>query len=301
MGYLERITAGPQQRPYRLLIYGVEGIGKSTFAASAPEPVFVGTEDGTAHLDVRRLPPPEKLEDVKAMLRELREAEHPFQTLVVDTVDWLEPIVWQHVCEAAGQPNIEAFGYGKGYVAALDEWRELVFALERLQRDREMHVILVGHAQIKPFRNPEGDDFDRYELKLHRGAAGLLKEWVEDLLFANYETFSVKDKQTRRVKGISTGARLVHTVRTAAFDAKNRHDLPETLPLDWSEYDRACQARRPADPAEIREAVKDMLPHLDAAARAKAEAAIERAGSDAVKLAKLLEWCKAKMPDVIEE
>jgi len=295
MGYLDRVTSGPQPRPYRVLIYGVEGIGKSTFAANAPDPIFLGTEDGTAHLDVQRLPAPESFEDVRGMLRELREAEHGFRTLVVDTVDWLEPIIWQQVCKEGGQPNIEAFGYGKGYVAALDLWREFVADLERLQREREMHVVLVGHSQIKPFRNPQGDDFDRYELKLHRGAAGLLKEWVEDLLFAQYETLAVEDRKTRRVKGVSTGARLIYTVRTAAYDAKNRHDLPDALPLDWDEFDRACQAGRPADPAELREAIRDALARLAETDREKAEAALGRAGDDAKKLAQLLSWCRAKM------
>lgn len=296
MGYLDRVTSGPQPRPYRTMVYGVEGIGKSTFAAGAPTPIFLGTEDGTAHLDVRRLPPPEKFEDVLGMLAELTTAEHQYQTLVVDTVDWLEPLIWTKVCKDGGQPNIEAFGYGKGYVAALDLWREFVAALERLQREREMHVLLIGHSQVKPFRNPMGDDFDRYELKLHRAAAGLLKEWVEDLLFAQYETMTLEDRKTRRVKGVSTGARLLYTVRTAAYDAKNRHNLPDELPLDWEEYDKACQVGRPADPVELREAVKDALARLADTDREKAESALQRAGDDAVKLAKLLTWCNAKLP-----
>jgi hypothetical protein len=129
----------------------------------------------------------------------------------------------------AGVKNIEDVGFGKGYNAALDRWRDMLSRLDTLRDRRGMNVILLAHSWIKTFRNPEGDDFDRYELKLHAKTSGLIKEWSDAVLFAAYETLTATDK-SKRTRGISTGARIVHTERRAAFDAKNRFELPAELP-----------------------------------------------------------------------
>ena len=307
---LDALVKGRQVKPTRTLLYGVEGVGKSTFGAKAPSPIFIGAEDGTAHLDVTRFPMPatwsEVLDAVKTLtadphdFRTLTKEDHSFQTLVVDTLDWLEPLLWAHICERDGVPNIEAYGFAKGYIAALDEWRIFLAALERLRDQRGMHVILLAHSWIKPFKNPEGNDFDRYELKLHAKAGGLLKEWSDVVLFANYETFAEKDKATRRVKGMSTGQRIIYTTRTAAYDAKNRYDLPEQMALDWDEYWTAVQAHRPADPKALEAAIRTNAEHLDGPLKAKVLEAITRAGGDAVKLAQLNTYTNTKVAEAAQ-
>lgn len=250
---LASVTKGIVAAPYRLVIMGVDGVGKSTFAADAPAPIFLGVEDGNDHLDVARFPAPQSWQDILDAIRTLTADAHEYQTLVVDTLDWVEPHVWKHVCDAAGTSNIEEIGggYGKGYVAALDLWRIFLAALERLQAAKKMHVLLIAHTLVKPFHNPEGPDYDRYILKLHQGAAGLCREWAKGVYFAKYETFAEKDKRTKRFKGAATGARLLYTQWSAAYDAKDRYGVPEMLPLSWAEFDAAAKATTPADPKAL--------------------------------------------------
>lgn len=288
---LAKVTRGKLAKPVRVLLYGVEGVGKSTFAACAPDPIFLGTESGTSELDVARFPEPARWDDALGAVAELTNDPHEYKTLVVDTLDWLEPLCWEKVCQRPDdrgktRESIEDFGYGKGYTAALDEWRMLLARLEMLRTKRGMHVVLLAHSWIKPFKNPEGDDFDRYELKLHAKAGGLLKEWCDAVLFARYETLVEKDKN-KRVRGISTGARLMHTTRTAAWDAKNRYDLPDTMPLDWGSFRDAVAARRPAEPAAIKSSIEAMLSGASEELAGKVRAAVELKPEDAVHLARI--------------
>jgi nucleotide-binding universal stress UspA family protein len=289
---LTAVQRGRVERPPVVLLYGVEGVGKSSWAANAPEPIFMDLEAGTDRLDVARFPKPESWDDVMYAINQLTLDQHDYRTLVVDTLDALEPLCWAHVCERGGHPDIEAFGYGKGYTAALDQWRVFAAALERLIRQRNMGVILLAHSWIRPFKNPEGDDFDRYELKLNLKAGGFLKEWSEAVLFARYETFANKDAKTKRVRGVSTGARIVHTVRTAAYDAKNRYNLPDEMPLDWQLFADAIAARRPADPTALAGRIEEMLAELatlapDADRETKVRDAVVAAQGDAVRLARI--------------
>jgi hypothetical protein len=166
--------------------------------------------------------------------------------------------------------------------------------LERLQRERRMHVILLAHSFIKKFANPEGDDFDRYILKLNEKAAALVREWCKGVYFANYETFAVSDKQ-RRVRGVSTGARILHTQRTAAYDAKDRYGLPETLPLSWDEFVKGVEAGCPADPqvliAEIQRKAKELGGDIE---KSTAEL-LPKFKDDGAKLAQLNDRLNAKL------
>lgn len=294
---LQSVQKGKRIRPIRCLLYGVEGIGKSTFAASAEAPIFIGSEDGTDHLDAQRFPTPATWAEVFDAIRVLTTQDHPYKTLALDTLDWLEPLCWEHICLRDGAENIESYGYGKGYVAALDEWRKFLAALERLREAKGMHVVLLAHSWIKPFKNPEGDDFDRYEMKLHAKAGGLLKEWSDVVLFANYETFAEKDKHTKRVKGVSTGARLIYTTRTAAFDAKNRYDLPESMPLDWDDFFEAVRAHRPADPKALAAEVKRKAEQAGGEVKEKALAFLKDHEGDAAALAKLNDRLNAKLAE----
>jgi hypothetical protein len=242
MSALANIVRGRVSKPIRVLLYGVEGVGKSTFASGARGAIFLGAEDGTSELDVARFPEPKTWADVFGAITELGSQEHDFRTLVIDTLDWLEPLCWEHICRSGKKQSIEDFGYGKGYAAALDEWRRLVALIERVRNAKQLNVIALAHSQIRPFKNPAGEDYDRYELKLHPKAGGLLKEWCDCVLFANYETLT--DDSSGRAKGISTGNRMVHTQRTAAWDAKNRYSLPEVMPLDWKIFAGAVAAHR---------------------------------------------------------
>jgi AAA domain len=288
---LAKVVKGKLVKPTRVLVYGIEGVGKSSFAAAAPAPIFLGAEDGTSELDVARFPEPRSWQDTIDGIAELTTTEHEFKTLVIDTLDWLEPMCWAHVCvgkkDKAGKriETIEDFGYGKGYTAALDAWRELLKKLERLRAERGMSIVLIAHSWIKSFKNPAGEDYDRHEMKLHAKAGGLLREWCDAVLFATHEVLTYE--LNGRVKGISNGARVLHTERCAAWDAKNRYDLPEKLPLDWEAFADAVAAHRPADPVALKTRILELLEHVDATKRPRVEADLKNAGDDAAALARI--------------
>jgi hypothetical protein len=298
---LASAVKGKVSKPHRILMYGVEGVGKSTFAASAPAPIFLGAEDGTSELDVTRFPQPGNWLEALDAVAELTTADHSFKSLVVDTLDWLEPLCWQHVCATKRDKNgelhenIEWYPYGAGFVAALEEWRVFLARLERLRAARGMHVIMLAHSWIKSFKNPEGDDFDRYELKLNNKASGLLKEWADAVLFARYETFANKDGKTKRVRGVSTGARVVQTRHAAAWDAKNRYNLPETIPLNWQDFIDAVAADRPVDPEVVRKRLDELLAAADPELRAKGEKAAAAHANDPAALARLADQLASKI------
>lgn len=284
--------------PMRVLLYGPEGIGKSTFAAGSPSPIFLCPEDGTAQLDVARLPEPQTWGDVMEAVHILTTQEHGYKTLVVDTLDWIEPLCWSYVCVKMGIQSIEDAGYGKGYTAALDEWRKLIAALDGMRAKRGVHVILLAHSYVKTYKNPEGDDFDRYMLKLHDKTGGLLKEWSDAVLFSAYQTFvEKKNKNDRTAKAFASGARVVHTERRAAWDAKNRYGLPESIPLGWDEYvaavDNADPTKRSAKLREEIAVVTAALNDDDLAKKVAAEVA--KNGDDAGRLAEVLNRLTARL------
>lgn len=292
---LGAVTRGQLHKPLRVLLYGVEGVGKSTFGAAAPSPIFLASEDGTATLDVARFPEPQCWSDVLDAIDTLTTEPHDFRTLVIDTLDWLEPLCWAQVVAEGGPKikSIEDFGYGKGYVAALDQWRGLLARLERMRTARGMHVIMLAHSWVKPFKNPEDDDYDRYELKLHAKAGGLLKEWCDAVLFARHDETTARDEKTKRTRGVSSGARVICTSRTAAYDAKNRHDLPPTMPLSWADFEAATIARAPASATALRARIEQLLPSAAPDIAARAQKAVTEAGEDAARLARIADHLAA--------
>lgn len=239
---LASITGGRVIAPIKTTIMGVAGVGKSTFASGAAGAIFIPTEEGTNCLDVQRFPRPETLDDVLDDIVLLKNEKHDYKTLAVDTLDALEPIVWADVCKAGGKKSIEDFGYGKGYVEALARWRVMVSCMDSLRVAKGMNIVLIAHSQIKKFSNPDGADYDRFEMKLAgKGASALFTEWSDVVLFAQYETLTPKDEQDR-TRAVSTGRRIARTVHSGAYDAKNRYNLPDPMLLDWDIYRAAVKS-----------------------------------------------------------
>ena len=239
---LSQLTRASQPKPPSMLMHGVAGVGKTTFAAESPKPVFILTEDGLGTLDVEHFPLAKSFDDVLGALAALYTEKHDYRTVVIDSVDWLEPLVWARACRDNGWKSIEDAGYGKGYVAALDLWRQYLDGLNALRNERGMTIIQIAHTDIKRFDSPEHDPYDRYVIKLHTRAAALLQEYADIVLFANYRISTVKadvgfNKKVNRALG--SGERVMHSVERPAFLAKNRYSLPDTLPLNWSAFAQA--------------------------------------------------------------
>jgi len=217
----------------RIMLYGVEGIGKSTMAAGAPNPIFILTEDGLGSLQVSHFPLATKASDVLDAIATLCKEKHDFKTVVLDSVDWLDNLIWADV-EATH--DAKDLAYGKGAMIVADRWREILSGLNFLRNEKSMVVMLLAHTQIKRFDSPEVEPYDRYQPKLQERSNAILREWVDALLFANYKTVIRKDdlgfnKTSNR--GISTGERLLFTSEKPAYMAKNRYSLPESLPMSW--------------------------------------------------------------------
>jgi len=282
---LAAITRGKVPKPHRVVIYGADGVGKSTFAASAPNAIFLGAEKGTGQLDVARLPQPREWSDVGDAMKLLAMEPHDYKTLAVDSLDWLEPVLHTMIVKKEQVASIDDIAYGRGFNVALDYWRNFLEQLEYVADRRGMNVVLIAHSQLRTFKNPEGPDFDRYELKLHHKAGGLFREWADSVLFAAYETFAVEKKG--RVRGVDSGARVVYTTRTAAYDAKNRYSLPSKLPLSWDDFEAACKTEQPASPDALRAGIEALLDGADPELVTKVRATLEAAGNNTTKLGQI--------------
>ena len=243
---LDSIATGVLVRPPKICIYGVGGVGKTTWAAGAPKPIFAFTEDGQGSLDVARFDLIKSWVDLVACAELLCNEKHDYQTFVIDSIDFAEPLLWAYTCEQANQPDIEAFGFGKGYGLAVDHVRGLFRWLDML-RDKGMAIILISHNEIKRFEAPDTESYDRYQLRLQKTLAAYVTNWVDTLLFANYKAHVVKDKKggfakkddNTRARGVGVGERVIYTEERPAFVAKNRFMLPAELPLSWQAFTSA--------------------------------------------------------------
>ena len=229
-----QITTGKIEKAQKVVLYGVEGIGKSTFASEFPDPLFIDTEGSTAHMDVKRFDRPKDWNHLLDQIRHVIQNPSICRTLVIDTVDWAEAMCKEHLLSKNNWASIESPGYGKGYVALQEEFSRILQGLE-LVIQAGVHVVLTAHAKITKFEQPdELGAYDRWELKLEKKVAPLVKEWADMVLFANYKTIvvNVDDKGATKGKNKARGGtRVMYTTHHPAWDAKNRHNLEMELPF----------------------------------------------------------------------
>lgn len=292
---LSRIQRGTVESPPRILVFGPPGVGKSTIACSAPNPIVIQGEEGTKRISTSRFPRPESWADVREQVQSLLDDPHDYQTVIHDTLDGLEPMVLAEVCAEAKVDTIEKAwgGYGKGFTRALDKWREHLALLERLITRRGMAVVFTAHSVVKTFHNPEGADFDRYIPKMNEKAWGVFFEWCDAVLFAQYETATTGDPDEKG-KAFSTGVRMLRTVRKAAWEAKNRYGFPESMVMPAEDGWSVLAAHFDA-PKLIRAEIETLLaaahPELSGAVRTW----LGRAPDDATLLREGLERLKARL------
>lgn len=237
------ITSGPTATAQKVVLYGVEGIGKSTFASQFPSPIFIDTEGSTANMNVHRMDKPTSWQMLMDEVTYIKQT-HMCDTLIIDTADWAETLANQAVCARNSINSIEDLGYGKGYTMVKEDFGKLLNSLSELT-DLGINVVVTAHADIKKFEKPdEMGAFDRYQLKLSKQCAPLLKEWADMVLFANYETTIVTDSKTQSKKATG-GKRVMFTTHHPAWDAKNRHGLPDKLPFEFGAIAHIFQKAAP--------------------------------------------------------
>lgn len=229
---LMNISKGRINRAKKVVIYGPEGIGKSTFASQFPDPLFCDTEGGTYDLDVNRLDRPDSAQMIYECIDLVKNHPDICATFVLDTADWAEKLLSKAVCARSKKQGIEDFGYGKGYTYLMEEFGKLLNMLEDIV-EIGINVVVTAHAELKKFEQPdEAGAYDRWSLKLTKQDSPLLKEWADAVLFINYKTYVEKtDNNKHKASG---GKRVMYTAHHPCWDAKNRWGLPEECDFDYS-------------------------------------------------------------------
>lgn len=238
MSWKDSLVVGKQELPPRICVYGPGGIGKSTFASQFPAPIFISTEDGLASLEVTSFPKAKHINDVSESIKTLIKEDHEFKTLVVDSVDWLEALIFTDIETTHDAKDL---AYGKGQVMIAEAFREILQGLDVLRRKRAMNIVLIAHSAIVRFDSPITEPYDRYTCKLSTRNNALLQEWVDLLAFVNYKVLVKKSDvgfNNTKARGITTGERLLHMVETPAYVAKNRFSLPEEMELNYAEFSK---------------------------------------------------------------
>jgi hypothetical protein len=291
---LSSVKRGRTVSPDRIILVGTEGLGKTTFAAGAPAPIFIAVEDGLRHVDVAHFPQPKSFNEVLADLAALAMEEHDYKTCVIDTVDWVGLLIQDAVMRRNDWSPVQFDEYGRGYKVWVQDWRRLLVALDRLRAEKGMEIILLAHASISTFKNPTGPDYQRYGMKIGGvEAPALLKEWADMVLFGQH--VDTTEEKRGRVRGISSGERIIQTERTAAWDAKNRHNLPPTLALDYAELDAARKGGYAPSADELYAACQGIIKDsLNGAPGSPIHAFLETNRADVDKLTKALNTLREK-------
>lgn len=228
------ITNGIIPSAQKVIIYGPEGIGKSTFASKFPEPLFSDTEGSTKKLNIKRFDAPSSWEMLLQQVQYVRD-NLPCKTYVIDTADWAEKLCAQAVCAAHKKQSIADFGYGSGFTYLKDEFGKLLNLLDEVI-GRGINVVITAHSYLRKFEQPdEMGAYDRYEMKLTKFVAPLIKEWADAVFFVNYKTYVITDDKTKKSKAQGSGTRMMYTTHHPCWDAKNRDGLADELPFDFEQ------------------------------------------------------------------
>lgn len=228
-----QVITGRAVKPRKIVLYGVGGIGKNTWASGAPNPLVIQTEDGSNDIGIARLPMCLTLQDIQKQLREVLLEDHDYRTLIIDTADGVETLIHNSVVVGTNAASVGEIGYGRGYEAAVSDIRKILFVLDKIRDVRGMTVIVLAHAKIARFEDPSNEAYDRYSLQMHHKAAAEVMHWADEVLFANYKTFVRKTEQGFRERNVAvgTGERFLFTREMPAYFAKSRLPLPAELPM----------------------------------------------------------------------
>lgn len=255
------ITKGIIPGAKKVVIYGPEGIGKTTFASNFPSPVFCDTEGSTKAMNVARFDAPQKWEDIFSAVNYVMQDPSCCETFVLDTADWAEMMCIKYTCDKDGVNGIEDFGYGKGYTYTQENFKKLLDKMDKLI-ELGINVVITAHAKMRKFEQPdEMGAYDRWEMKLSRQVAPMIKEWADMVLFANYKTYVIEDDKTKSKKA-QGGKRVMYTTHNPCWDAKNRYGLEDCLPFEYSAVKAVIEGKetKAEDPKPKKEKPKEKAP-----------------------------------------
>lgn len=247
-----KIVSGKKYRARRILLYGLQGIGKSTFAAQAPKPIFLNIEDGLDRIECDKTEPLRTVQSVLEALEWLTTAQHNYYTVAIDTIDWLEQLMFAEICRKEGKESIGEVSYGKGYEKSIPTWKAILAYLDVLRERRGMSAILLAHSRMIKIDEPGTPSYNKYTPDLwvnskNEGIGNMLQEWVDEVLFARYKTYTTKEGKGFHEKTIAVGGeeRVVQTTHSANAYAKNRLGMPMEIPLSWNDYFAYMMAGKP--------------------------------------------------------
>lgn len=245
-----KINKGKKERTRRILVYGENGVGKSSIAAQFPNPIFLNLEDGVGDLDVDSTDVITNLSDFYRWVSDIGSTD--YQTVVVDTIDWLEKLLFDEVAKEAGKKTIDDIGFGKGYQAVERKWKELFRGFTWLWQQNR-HIVFTCHERIEKFTNPEGDSYNYWAPALHEKGSGCVTEWCDEVLFVRFKTNTIQKDEgfgTKRAIAIGGKERVIVCNKSASVEAKNRLGMPDELPLTFEALSQFLPAIRKQSPAQ---------------------------------------------------
>lgn len=251
----------------RILIYGEPGIGKTTAGTDMPKPIFLASENSFNARKFKNIDyiEPQKWEDVNEFLRLFLTTDtfSQYQSIVIDTIDWLEPMLVDYICRINKKTSINDFGYGAGYVALAEHFRKFLMDLDLLQQRKKIWLLFLAHSQIRTFTNPLGENYDRYEMKLSTKLTGLLKEWVSTILFANFKVLVAKNRSTdTEGKAKSDEMHYIFSTGGTGWDAKSRDDIPYEMIFDMVSILQYITGEKIIDISEYEKEFNELKHHI---------------------------------------
>ena len=256
MGWMEQIANAKQNKPPRIVLHGPEKVGKSTFAAGAPNPIFLQVEDGLSGIETNAFPKVETFDQFIEQCNELYNSPHDFQTVVVDSADWLELVIYDKICKDSNSDSIEKAlgGYSRGQKRGVEIMRTVLKAMDGLNKYRGMNVIIICHSRVVTVNDPLHESYDQFQMKLYSprngyGSSDLLKEWCDILLFVDMKK-NIRGKQEGvnvrpgEGRGTTSGVRKMYTQPHPAYSAGSRYPLPAELELSWPSLSEALAANK---------------------------------------------------------